>query len=670
MPARYETLGNFLDICLGPDSEPERIAHAVELDPGILGAFLSLRQNSRTPAREWYRDIDPAFFPALGIAMAHEYVIDMPVDHGNQTQNANWRRSVLQSLLADQIAIQFDSVDGKEARLAALLTRLGPMLVARLDQGQEESLDHMVQRTEEGQAELTADLVASWGYEAPFCDAIRYHPIELGKLGDASHLIKVVAAAGRLEPFVEGPELLTPNLAHEIQSLLGLNEDSLYEIIGQVSREFDDIKAVLHMEAPTDDLTPKDQTPPANVGDSKAWCRFKYHLNNWTLTAIFHNALSHANPQTPFESLVRDTGRALFAFNWIVHMQPEGEHLQGIVGEDEKITVMKSSSQSHVAKCYRENNDDTLSDNDIASVTDRQLLHRSNSDVLMCISLGDKAGVLVCGVDNDVPAKLENRSHLLSSYAEAISHTWELRQSRSQPDIDVIKQRLREISHEANNPLSIVQNYLRTLSLKLEDNAAAQSDIQAISNEIMRSSDIIRKFAQIDVDGTSSAGELDINATIQQLVDVFSGGYEDLIFKLDFDAARPTTVIPANDLKQVLVNLIKNAAEALSVDTRIIDRGKQIMVSTCGSINLGGHPYIEIAVSDNGPGIPHKIREKLFQPHVSNKDGHHSGLGLSIARQLVESLGGVISCKSRVEEEGTPGTSFQVLIPKISNNDN
>ncbi|MBD3647809.1 MAG: ATP-binding protein, partial [Pseudomonadales bacterium] len=136
---------------------------------------------------------------------------------------------------------------------------------------------------------------------------------------------------------------------------------------------------------------------------------------------------------------------------------------------------------------------------------------------------------------------------------------------------------------------------------------------------------------------------------------------------LELDGRTPTTVAPVNNLRQILVNLIKNASEALRGEPAN-GEDKRITVSTCGSVNFGGTIFVEVSVTDNGPGIPEEFREYLFQAQKSLKGGSHGGLGLSIARQLTDEMGGMITCRSRTSEEGTPGTTFQVLIPETINN--
>jgi signal transduction histidine kinase len=108
-------------------------------------------------------------------------------------------------------------------------------------------------------------------------------------------------------------------------------------------------------------------------------------------------------------------------------------------------------------------------------------------------------------------------------------------------------------------------------------------------------------------------------------------------------------------IKQILTNLIKNASEALPSAGRIT-------VETQALVNLNGRNYVEIVISDNGPGIPPEVQEKLFTPVETTKGDSHSGLGLSIVKNLIDELDGSISCRSGAKN----GTRFEILIPRIT----
>jgi signal transduction histidine kinase len=108
----------------------------------------------------------------------------------------------------------------------------------------------------------------------------------------------------------------------------------------------------------------------------------------------------------------------------------------------------------------------------------------------------------------------------------------------------------------------------------------------------------------------------------------------------------------ADLLKQILVNLVKNAVEAL------VETGGRIEIASRGHVNRERRLYLELVVSDTGPGLSREVLANLFSAVKSTKPGAHHGLGLSIVHSLVKKLHGDISCRS-----GRTGTSFEILLP-------
>jgi signal transduction histidine kinase len=104
----------------------------------------------------------------------------------------------------------------------------------------------------------------------------------------------------------------------------------------------------------------------------------------------------------------------------------------------------------------------------------------------------------------------------------------------------------------------------------------------------------------------------------------------------------------SNRLERVVANLVLNACEAVSPDTGLV------VITT-----MGDHAHMQIGVWDNGPGIPPKIKDSVFQPFVSCGKAEGSGLGLAIVKKIVEDHGGEISVDGR---RGT-GTLFKITIP-------
>jgi nitrogen-specific signal transduction histidine kinase len=123
----------------------------------------------------------------------------------------------------------------------------------------------------------------------------------------------------------------------------------------------------------------------------------------------------------------------------------------------------------------------------------------------------------------------------------------------------------------------------------------------------------------------------------------------------DFDSSLQPVKTKALVIKQILVNLLKNAAEAL-------DKNGRILLTTCGYSTADGRHYVDIRIQDDGPGIAKEIKERLFSPVISTKGEGHAGLGLSIVKGMVDDIGANISCHSSAEF----GTSFNLVIPALA----
>ena len=147
-----------------------------------------------------------------------------------------------------------------------------------------------------------------------------------------------------------------------------------------------------------------------------------------------------------------------------------------------------------------------------------------------------------------------------------------------------------------------------------------------------------------------------LQAVLEQLLTVFQATlFKDKAIKssLQSPVSLPQLRVDRDRFKQVMLNLLKNAGEA-------VDHGGHIQLIVRDGINSGGRHCIEVVVVDDGPGVPADEIEQLFRPQASRKGAGHAGLGLTIAANLVREWGGEISYRAL-----QPGASFQVLVPRV-----
>jgi signal transduction histidine kinase len=189
----------------------------------------------------------------------------------------------------------------------------------------------------------------------------------------------------------------------------------------------------------------------------------------------------------------------------------------------------------------------------------------------------------------------------------------------------------------------------RTLGLS----DAQEDDFQVISEEIRHIDTIVQNFLEfsrppkLKMQMVSPSEVVDL--AIQLLQHRLSS--YDVDVHVERKTRLPEILVDPEQLKEVFVNLVVNACEAMRGGGSIVIREEVDFVEPLGRV-------IVIRVSDDGPGIPESIQDKVFQPFFTTKE-EGTGLGLSIVTRIVEEHGGQISVTSKEGE----GTTFIITLP-------
>lgn len=221
-----------------------------------------------------------------------------------------------------------------------------------------------------------------------------------------------------------------------------------------------------------------------------------------------------------------------------------------------------------------------------------------------------------------------------------------------------IEQRFREharrLAHEANNPLTIIRSYLEVMSAQRQD-PELQAEVAIINTEIDRLTGLIRELATPATPGLAEPGHCALESLFNDLRTLYAATLFDqrgIQFEVRVAPGLPDVAMPASRLKQILINLFRNASEALLP-------GGRFSVVVPGQLISNGVPCVEIRLIDNGPGLPRERIADLFAPHGTSKGEDHRGLGLALVRELLNESGAYILCRS----QPGAGTSFQILVP-------
>jgi PAS domain S-box-containing protein len=220
------------------------------------------------------------------------------------------------------------------------------------------------------------------------------------------------------------------------------------------------------------------------------------------------------------------------------------------------------------------------------------------------------------------------------------------------------------IAHEINNPLEAITNLAYLLSINKSLDGDAQKYAQLLLNEISRVSLITRQTLSYYRD-IGRPTVVDMRDLLDNVIELHHSKIANKRIRVLRSYRDPVIVRGfASELRQVFVNLVINAIDAVPVDGEIHIRMKQFAVSDNGNSNRA-----LVSVADNGKGIRADVRDRIFEPFFTTKGSTGTGLGLWVSNGIVAKHGGRIVVRSRTTP-GRSGTLFAVILPQDDAQDN
>jgi signal transduction histidine kinase len=209
------------------------------------------------------------------------------------------------------------------------------------------------------------------------------------------------------------------------------------------------------------------------------------------------------------------------------------------------------------------------------------------------------------------------------------------------------------VAHSIRNPLTSVNMRLFSLKRSLAMSQSQQEDFEVISEEIRHIDTIVRNFLEFSRPPKLKMQRVSPSAVVDMALVLLRYRLESygVEVKLIREHRLPEIWADPDQLKEVLVNLVLNACEVMVNGGVITIREEENLSPPLG-------PAAVIRVSDNGPGIPESVRDKVFQPFFSSKE-EGTGLGLSIATRIIEDHGGRLELESKPNE----GATFVIILP-------
>ena len=205
------------------------------------------------------------------------------------------------------------------------------------------------------------------------------------------------------------------------------------------------------------------------------------------------------------------------------------------------------------------------------------------------------------------------------------------------------------VAHEIRNPLVTIGGFARKLQRKLQAHEELKLVSEVIADEAIRLEKILNNVLEFTRLPKPSLQQASLNAIIRSVQTMLTdeARASNISLKIEIAPDVPMMFFDPSQIKQLLVNLIKNAFQA-------IPNSGQVLLQTS---RLSGK-VVRVTVCDNGPGISSNLQEEIFKPFFTTKSSG-TGLGLAVCRQIVNDHGGEISMESQVGV----GTSFFVDLP-------
>lgn len=698
LPSPPQLLIKLLDACASNSATPRELADIVFKDPSTSAKILQLVNSSFMGLQEKVNSLEKAVvylgsdtIKNIAISASVVQVFRKVKSSAQFNLEHFWWHSVMCATLAKRIAEKVKYTPTDEAFLSGMLHDIGKLVLwvnfkekyanILLEAGQDSDL-LITKENEIGAShhELGAWMVQQWRLNSLMADAILYHHDTLERVSEALPLVKIVYLANTLSKIDDEDENKVRDTA---RALFNFEDKEVRDILTGAKDEMSDIAKNLGIPVAS---PPHDKPEPSSETDSDLNNRLADSVKHISLMyGTLQNLLKADSPQKILKTAVRAFS-ILFGverFIFFLH-DPENDVLrvQGTStalnkGPATNLYLPVAGGRSLLSRCFSAKKRlDTfqLPKDSPLPIADEQILRLLGSDGMVSLPItadNENVGLIVAGVSADHARELSRQQGLLDLFASQTGiclHVHGIKRAQARR---VQEERLeasitmaRKVVHEVNNPLGIIKNYLKILSLKLPEKHPAQSELGIINEEIDRVGQIVRGLKDFATSTSEALEVLDINKLLNDILPIIDASIlKPAAIRLNFDPdpSVPDIRTDKNSLKQVIINLTKNAAEAMS-------EGGNLHISTRfhadkmqnRPLGQSSQDTVNIFIRDDGPGIPEDIKQHLFEPfHTTQKEGH-SGLGLSIVHNIIiNKLGGEISCDTAPQT----GTTFKISLP-------
>jgi putative nucleotidyltransferase with HDIG domain len=701
LPPLPQVLTRFLSLLDDERTPMAELARLVSQDPALTAQFLTVAYSPayRTGTgacslEQCLETLGTRLLRILATCMAVQNVYARTMYERNYDFTGFWGHSLRVAELARSLAATVQYADPEEAYLAGLLHDIGQLLLLGgagegygflLGICTDEAELHGFEKTYIGtnHAILGAQLVNQWGLASFMADAVLFHQNAIEEIASTDLLSRIVWAAHHLsaQPREVGvDQLLSPEM-YAVGALIGIDPAAIATACRDSHDRVAAAAASLGVDSSWDEKTlpcstfiSPDILMPKREDKDAAQAHLEGMVRNMAVMQPLQQSLFSLASEDQLFGALRESAQILFGLKRLAFLvvPPGRQVLTGakIAGQSpllSRLEIPLAGGPSLVAKALDEGLAcaSFAADPPPAALVDLQIARLLQSEGLLCIPMSSRDqrfGVMVYGLSAEQYARKQKHLDWMLSFAQVAAGCLASFRTFRDRDLDSaarltrqFEHQARRVIHEVANPLGIINNYLAIVSQKLAAEHGVQQELDILKEEILRVERIVRRLNGL-TEQPLPVETINVNSVIQGMLALYG---ESLFaargIAVDIQSSPELALVRGDrdSLKQILLNLWKNSAEAMS-------SGGRLQLTARDMVRDGERCYVEIVVSDTGPGIPPDVMERLFQPLDPHRRPTNSGVGLSIVASLVTQLAGTITCQS------TPGqgTSFTIRLPQ------
>ncbi len=347
------------------------------------------------------------------------------------------------------------------------------------------------------------------------------------------------------------------------------------------------------------------------------------------------------------ESLIRSVGQGILVVDRegsVASLNPAASaflHLpaQDVVGNSYESCPSLAPFSGSIRQC--------LATGEQGEYKETEILDSSSPALLQATYLGFQT--------NPIFTRTGERRGVIVSFQNITERRQMERQLNQSDKLSTLGQLAGGVAHEINNPLGVILGFTQILLRHQELGDQHHRRLQNIERQCLRCRDIVAKLLKFARRSKVKLQAVQINSVITETFDLLGRQLEvdDIEFEIKLDRAAPEVTADGTELEQIVFNLVTNARDAIS----------ELKTSRGGKIyaeSRSGAEFVEVRISDTGPGVPEELKEKIFDPFFTTKEpGSGTGLGLPVSRGIARRHGGDLI----LENSPGGGSTFILSVP-------